>query len=136
MSRIGIDLESIQVTDGQGVGEGDFEMRVQVQEGKNNVVWPNLNGWIKVDKNGPAKTINKRVGVYSVDSGTLSKRFTIDVTEVDGGTLGQDDEGHNTVTFELTPNMAATTKSTLINLFRPNMNFNGQVKVVLSAQLV
>ena len=88
MSRIGIDLESIQVTDGQGVGEGDFEMRVQVQEGKNNVVWPNLNGWVKVDKNGPPKTINKRVGVYSVDSGTLSKRFTIDVTEVDGGNAG------------------------------------------------
>lgn len=66
-------------------------MCVHVQEGENDVAWPNSNSWIRVDKAGPPKTINERVGIYSVDSGTLSKRFTIDVTEVDGGTLGQDD---------------------------------------------
>ena len=61
MSNVRVDLESIQVTDGQGVGEGDFELRVQVQEGTNQLVWPALNSSAKVDKKGAPYTINRAV---------------------------------------------------------------------------
>ncbi len=134
MSNIRVDLESIQVTDGQGIGEGDFELRVQVQEGAHQMVWPALNSSAKVDKNGLPYTINREVATYTVDSGTLSKRFTVDVTEVDKGTLGQDDYGQAVVEFDLVPGMKPKSQTTTINLKRPNMNVNGAVKVTMSAQ--
>ena len=31
MSKIRVDLESVQVTEGEGIGGGDFELRIQVQ---------------------------------------------------------------------------------------------------------
>jgi hypothetical protein len=136
MAKIRVDLESVQVTEGQGVGEGDFELRIQVQEGSNDIVWPSLNGSTKVDKGGAAQSIGREVATYTVTSGTLSKRFTIDVTEVDKGTLGQDDQGQATLTFDLTPTMAPSTQSATISLKRPNMGFHGKVKVTLTAQQV
>jgi hypothetical protein len=60
----------------------------------------------------------------------------MDVTEVDKGTLGQDDYGQGTVTFDLTPTMAPSTKSVTISLKRPTMKFQGKVKVTLTAQVV
>ena len=71
---------------------------------------------------------------YTVASGTLSKKFTIDVTEVDKGTLGQDDQGQSTLTFDLTPTMTPSTKSAIISLKRPDMSYQGKVKVNLTAQ--
>ena len=135
MSRIRVDLESVQVTEGQGIGEGDFELRIQVQEGGNHIVWPSLNGSTKVDKGGAAQSINREVATYTVTS-ALSKRFTIDVTEVDKGTLGQDDQGQSTLTFDLDPTMAPSVKTANIGLKRPNMNVNGTVKVTMTAQRV
>jgi hypothetical protein len=134
MSKIRVDLESVQVTEGQGVGEGDFELRLQVAEGGNLLIWPSLNGSTKVDKGGAAQSINKPIATYTVTSGTLSKKFTIDVTEVDKGTLGQDDQGQSTLTFDLTPTMAPSTKSAIISLKRPDMSYQGKVKVNLTAQ--
>ncbi|HEU4387499.1 MAG TPA: hypothetical protein VFV34_06860 [Blastocatellia bacterium] len=134
MSKIRVDLESVQVIEGQGVGEGDFELRVQVAEGSNLLVWPSLNGSTKVDKGGAAQSINKAVATYTVASGTLSKRFTIDVTEVDKGTLGQDDQGQSTLSFDLTPTMSPSTKSAVISLKRPDMSYLGKVKVNMTAQ--
>lgn len=137
MAKIRVDLESVQVIDGQGVGEGDFELRIQVQEGPHHVVWPALNSSAKVDKGGDPFTINRKVATYTVNGGTLSKRFTVDVTEVDKGTLGQDDYGQATFNFDLTSDMAPITKNATINLKRPNMKKrNGKVKVVMSAQRV
>lgn len=137
MSNIAVDLESVQVVDGQGAAEGDFEIRVQAQEGPNQVVWPSLNSWAKIQKNGPAHAINRRFATYPVTSGTLSKRVVLEVTEVDGGTLGGDDIGQGTVTFELKPDMAPQTQSATISLKRPNMKkYDGKVKVTLSAQRV
>jgi hypothetical protein len=137
MSRIRVSAESVRVTKGQGVGEGDFELRIQVQEGSHTMVWPSLQGWVKVDKGGAAQTINGgEVATYDVPSGTLSKRYTIDVTEVDGGTLGKDDQGQGTLTFDLTPTMAPSTKTATIPLKRPDMSFLGEVQVTLTAQRV
>jgi hypothetical protein len=136
MANIHVDLESIRVTEGQGIGEGDFEMRVQAQEGNNIAVWPSATGFTRVEKGGVAHTIGRRVATYNVASGTLSKKFTIDVTEVDGGTLGGDDTGQSTLTFDLTPTMAPSTKSATISLHRPNMNFLGKVVVTMTAQRV
>ena len=135
MSRIRVDLESVQVTAGQGIGEGDFELRIQVQEGSNHIVWPSLNGSTKVDKGGAAQSINREVATYTVTS-PLSKRFTIDVTEVDKGTLGQDDQGQSTLTFDLDPTMVPSVKTATIGLKRPSMNVNGTVKVTMTAQRV
>jgi hypothetical protein len=87
MSKIRVDLESVQVTEGEGIGEGDFELRIQVQEGTNHMVWPSLNSSARIDKGGAAYTINREIGTYSVSSGTLSKKFDIDVTEVDKGKM-------------------------------------------------
>ena len=50
MSKIRVDLESVQVTEGEGIGEGDFELRIQVQEGTNHMVWPSLNSSARIDK--------------------------------------------------------------------------------------
>lgn len=136
MSNVRVDLESVQVIEGQGIGEGDFELRVQVQEGTNNVIWPSLNGSAKVDKKGPAHTINRQIAVYPVTNGKLTKRYAVEVTEVDKGTLGQDDIGQGTITLDLTPDMAPETMSATIPLKRPNMKYNGKVKVTLSAQRV
>ncbi|HEV7858254.1 MAG TPA: hypothetical protein VGO91_06455 [Pyrinomonadaceae bacterium] len=133
MARIRVDLESVQVIEGQGIGEGDFELRIQVQEGGNDIIWPSLNGSTKVDKGGAAQSIGKEVATYTVTA-PLSKRFTIDVTEVDKGTLGQDDQGQATLNFDLTPTMTPTTQSATISLKRPNMNFHGKVKVTMTAQ--
>lgn len=135
MSNIRVDLESVQVTEGQGVSEGDFELRIQVQEGSNSITWPTLNGSTRVDNNGPAVTINRAVATYTVNSGTLTKRFTIDVTEVDKGLNGQDDTGQGTLEFDLTPNMAPSTKSVTISLKRPAGGYQGKVKVTMSAQI-
>ncbi len=136
MSKIRVDLESVQVIEGQGAGEGDFELRIQAQEGSNSVIWPSPNGSTKVDKGGPAHTINKKLATYTVNSGTLTKRVTIECTEVDKGLNGQDDIGQSTLTFDLTPNMKPLTKSATISLKRPKMKYNGKVKVVMSAQRV
>jgi hypothetical protein len=136
MSRIRVDLESVKVIEGQGVGEGDFELRIQVQEGGHMVVWPSQNGSTKVDKGGAAQSIGREIGIYTVTSGTLSKRYTIDVTEVDKGTLGQDDQGQSTLNFDLTSDMAPSTKSADISLKRPSMSFQGKVRVTMTAQRV
>ncbi len=95
---------------------------------------PSLNGSTRVDKGGAPQTIGKRVGTYNVKTGKLTKRFTIDVTEVDKGTLGQDDQGQGTLTFDLTPNMKPSTKAASIRLKRPNMSYKGKVKVTMTAQ--
>jgi hypothetical protein len=62
--------------------------------------------------------------------------WRIDVTEVDGGTLGQDDQGHSTLTFDLTPTMGVSRKAAAIKLNRPNMQFLGKVEVTLTAQRI
>jgi hypothetical protein len=112
-------------------------MRIQVQEGRNSAVWPSLNGSVKVDKNGPPHTINKKVATYTVTADSLSKKFSIECTEVDKGTLGQDDIGQSTLTFDLTPDMKPSTKTATISLKRPNMKkYNGKAKIVMSAQRV
>ena len=136
MANIRVDLESVQVIEGQGAGEGDFEVRIQVAEGSHVLIWPSLNGSTRVDNGGAAQSINRPVATYAVTSGTLTKKFTIDVTEVDKGTLGQDDQGQSTLTFDLTPTMAPSTKSATISLKRPNMSYQGKAKVTLTAQRV
>ncbi|MCU0227521.1 MAG: hypothetical protein MUF01_07760 [Bryobacterales bacterium] len=132
--QVRVSLHNIQVIEGQGVGEGDFEMRIQVQEGNNSIVWPSANGYTKVDNNGVAHTINRLVGTYTVSNGSLTKRFEFDGTEVDGGTLGKDDQGQGSITFTLTPNMAPEVKYVTMSLKRPRMKTNGKVKVGLLAE--
>jgi hypothetical protein len=137
MANVRVDVESVRVIEGQGIGEGDPEIRIEVKEGSNRVIWPSLNGWVKVDKGGAAQTIGDgKVAIYSVSSGTLSKTFTIDVTEIDGGTLGQDDQGHGTLTFDLTPTMGVSRKSAVIKLKRPKMKYLGKVEVTMTAQRI
>ena len=133
MATIKVNLDSVQVTEGQGVGEGDFELRIQAGDGLKTAIWPSLNGSTKVDNNGPAQTIDKEINRYQIASGTVTKTYNIDVTEVDGGTLGKDDTGHGTQSFDLTPGMASTSKSVTISLKRPKMSYLGKVKVTLKA---
>ncbi len=135
MARIRVDLESVQVTEGQGAGEANFELRISVQEGDHNVVWPALNSSASVDDDGPVLTINRQVATYDLSSGTLTKRFTIDVTEVDKGLNGLDDAGQGTLELSLTPTMAPLHETVEIRLKRPRGGYHGKVKVTLSAQI-
>jgi hypothetical protein len=137
MAKIRVDLKSVQVIEGQGIGEGNFELNVKVQEGSHRVFWPDpYPAYARVDQGGAVHGINKPVATYEVASGKLSKLFSIDVKEVDKGTLGQDDIGHGDLTLDLTPGMAPATKSATISLKRPNMSWQGKVKVTMTAQQV
>jgi hypothetical protein len=139
MSVIRVELDCVQVTEGAGIGEGDFELRIHVLEkvtGVGNVprvIWPSIDSTMKVNNNGTVKRIDQEVKRYTVNSGSLSKTFLIIVEEEDTGTLGQDEVGQNSVTFELTPNMSKTTEPATITL-RNQGNNEGQVKVNLVAE--
>lgn len=138
MATIHVDLDSVKVTEGQGIGEGNLELNIKVQEGRNVVHWPDpYPSSDPVDQGGGVKSIGKRVSNYKIAEGTLSKQFTITVREIDKGTLGQDDEGVGWLTFDLTPTMAPATKTATIALKRPNMKKElGKVQVKLTAQRV
>ena len=137
MANVHVDLDSVRVTDGQGIGEGNFELNIKVQEGSHVVHWPDpYPEYSVVDQGGGRKSIGKRVATYAVASGTVSKKFTISVKEIDKGTLGQDDSGVGWLTFDLTPTMGPATKTAKINLKRPNMSELGQVEVTMVAQRV
>ena len=137
MSKVRVDLDNVQVVEGQGIGEGNFELNIKVQEGANKVFWPDpYPAYRVVDQGGAIYTIGKTVATYTIDSGTLSKLYNLSVNEIDKGTLGQDDIGAGTLSFDLTPTMAPSTKSVTIDLKRPNMSKLGKVKVTLTAQRV
>lgn len=138
MSDVRVDLKSVEVVKGQGIGEGNLELNIKVEEGRNKVHWPDPYPAIHtVDQGGALVGIGKRIGVYDVDSGAKTKMYSISVTEKDKGSLGQDDIGHGDVTLELKKGMKPVTKSATIDLKRPNMKkTNGKVKVTLSAQVV
>jgi hypothetical protein len=40
MTTVYVALDSVKVTEGQGIGEGNFELNIKVQEGSNIVHWP------------------------------------------------------------------------------------------------
>ncbi len=137
MSNIRVDLDKVQVLEGQGIGEGNFELNIKVQEGSNKVSWPDpYPAYRVVDQGGAVYNIGKTVGTYAVNTGTLSKLYNLTVSEIDKGTLGQDDVGAGTITFDLTPTMAPSTKSMTVELKRPNMSWLGKVKVTMTAQRV
>ncbi len=137
MANVYVALDTVKSLKGQGIGEGNLELNIKVQEGSNVVHWPDpYPEYSVVDQGGGVKSIGKRVATYSVASGTLSKKFTITVKEIDKGTLGGDDSGVGSLTFDLTPNMAPVTKSATINLKRPNMSELGQISVTMTAQQV
>jgi len=126
----------VKVIEGQGIGEGDFELRVNVSEGNHSMTWPSFNGTQKVDNGGsPSSIENGEVGYYRISSGSLSKMFTINLTEADSG-FNADDTGLGYITFSLTPGMAATTKYADIKLDRKNSKEKGKVRVTLKASVV
>jgi hypothetical protein len=141
MSNVRVTLDCVQVTDGQGVGEGNLELRIQVLESiplqgsLAKVIWPSLNTTEEVNNNGTIRRINQVVDTYPIGSTGVTKNFRILVDEEDTGTLGQDEFGQALVAFELTPDMCRTTRSALITL-RNNGGNEGQVRVTLAAQSV
>lgn len=138
MTKCRVDLKSVEVVDGQGIGEGNLELNLKVQEGANVVHWPDpYPAYRVVDQGGAVYAIGETVATYEVASGTLSKLFSVAAKEIDKGTLGQDDIGSGDITFDLTPTMKPSTKAVTISLKRPNMKKAlGKVKVTLSAQVV
>jgi hypothetical protein len=140
MSDVRVTLDCVQVTDGQGAGEGNFELRIQVLEAiplqgnLTKLIWPSLNDTEEINNNGDVRTINREVDTYNVSS-RVTKNFRILVDEEDTGTLGQDEFGQASLAFELTPDMCRTTRSALITL-RNNGGNEGQVRVTLAAQSV
>jgi hypothetical protein len=156
MSTAKIYLDCVKVTDGQGVGEGAFEVRIVVYEQgepgdpgappgsdgwypddpKLKLAWPSLHDSTKVKKNGTIKQIDREVGSYDVGTTPLHRSFQVDVTEVDKGTLGEDDHGVKKIEFDLNNGMSSTTKTLNIPLSRPHSKQNGEVQVKMTARLV
>jgi hypothetical protein len=137
MSNFQVMLDTVQVKDGQGASEGDFELRLEVRDDENHsIIWPAPHSSSKVDNNGPALPIKREVGTYSITSGTVSKRIDVDATEVDKGLNGQDDYGSGYVTFDLKDGMTPTTKYTNIKLKRPKEGFEGEISVGLVAKQI
>jgi hypothetical protein len=132
MSKVTVRLDKIKITEGQGVTEGDFELRVTVSEGTHSLSWPSANGTANVEKD-VDRNIGQEVASYTVNSGTLSKKFNISLLEADKGPFDQDDEGAGSITMDLTPNMSPVTKSTTVSLKRPDAGFQGKVLVTLAA---
>lgn len=139
-SNVKVTLDCIRVSDGQGVGEGNFEMRVQILESLfgagflSKTIWPSLNGTTSVNNNGTTLTINREVDTYSVNS-VLWKTFLIIATEEDTGTLGQDEVGQASLAFDLREGMSKYSKNAVINLNNRGRN-EGQVVITMSAMAV
>lgn len=140
MSNIRVELSTVQVTDGQGAGEGDFELRIEVLErtSKGDLskeVWPSRTGTEKVNNNGTPEQIGREVETYAVNSGSIAKNFVILVTEEDTGTLGQDEGGQGIANFVLAPTMPRTPRPVVVPL-NNNGNNEGSVLVLLVAEQV
>jgi hypothetical protein len=135
MSNIRVNLKSVTVVDGQGIGEGDLELRLSVSDGSKTVFWPSPNTSAKVENEG-TEIIDLPVSSYVVNSGTLAKTFTIRATEVDKGLPGQDDYGTGFAFFIMSPTMSTATFPSLIPLKRPDAGANGLLQVTLEAERV
>ena len=138
MSRIKVELNKVECLDGQGAMEGNLEVRMKITEGGHSVTWPSATDTVKIDNGGtPTAGIAWVIGTYNVDSGTVSKSFDLAVTEEDSGTLGADDYGSGTVSFDLTSSMAPIYKSATMDLYRDHMKkTDGKLKVTLKAYAV
>jgi hypothetical protein len=138
MSKFKVELNKIECVDGQGAGEGNLEVRLKISEGAHSVTWPSATGTQKIDNGGsPTAGIDWLIGTYTVDSGTITKSFDIALTEEDSGTLGADDHGSGTISFDLSSSMSPAYKSATMDLFRDHMNkTDGKVKVTLKAYKV
>ena len=134
-NKIRLTLNNVSVVEGQGVSEGDFELQIQAVEGSHNVMWPSLNGWTRVDKDGTPFSIDEDIATYTISSDSLTKSINLSVTEIDGGFNGGDDTGSGSVTITMKPGMAPVTKSAYITLDKPNGGKNGKVKVTIKAQV-
>ena len=137
MGKVRVDLQSVEVLQGQGVAEGKLELIVMVSDGNTKVRWPQggNDSVAKVRANGLVKDINQELHTYTIPRGEkLNKSFEINVIEVDKGLHGLDDEGTGTVVIKLEPNMRPIHPHVDIVLKRPRSNKgNGKVRVTLAA---
>lgn len=135
MANIEIRLEKVGVTQGQGIGEGAFELRLTLRSGNNMVNWPNATSNASVPVGAQVQVTNQQVEVVAVAPGQiLSRAVTIEVLEIDKGLNGEDDFGSGSIDFELREGMPSTLKSVRIGLRRPKMNVKGEVEVFVRAQ--
>jgi hypothetical protein len=137
MSKVKVSFETVEVDDGQGVLEGDFELRIKFSDGTLEHTWPSSTGTIKVDRGGAVLSPREEIATYEIAPGkTLSKSFTINVEEVDAGPFDQDDVGTGKLTFNLSAGMMSTSKSSVIPLNRLEGKDKGRVIVKLVAEQV
>lgn len=134
-------LESVKVTNGEGIGEGAFELRIEVLEvGQSNeliskAIWPGDRSTKQVKKDGTPMPINRPIGTYPAgpEGWNVWKTFVIKVTEEDTGTLGQDEFGSGQVRFDFSEAVCKTTESAKIPLSVGNKT-RGEVQVNILAQ--
>jgi len=131
-----MELDQVCVTEGRGIGEGDFELQIQVLEITSDshvirAIWPTIDGTEKVNNNGDAKKIGDQWKQTYYTSG--ERRFLVTVREEDKGTLGKGEFGQKEVVFDFYPNMGKYLKSATIGLSNSTRH-HGEVKVTLTAQ--
>jgi len=130
-SAIETRLANVKITKGQGVSEGAFELTLEVKDdsGK-STTWPAYGSTAKINK-GSTYTIDEQLGLFTI-SGPVSKTYTVNATEVDGGLNGKDDFGSKSITLDLTPDMQLTTTPVTIDL-TTGSRAHGQIQVGLTA---
>ena len=131
-----MELDQVCVTEGQGVGEGDFELQIQVLEATpvgyvERAIWPSINRTEKVNNNGDPKKIGNQWKQTYYTAG--ERKFVVTAVEEDTGTLGKDEFGQQSVVFDFQPNMGKYLKTATIGLSNKTRH-RGEIKVTLTAQ--
>lgn len=133
MSKIQTKLASVKVTKGEGVGEGDFELQLEVNGDGGSVTWPAPGSTAKVDNSDRPLPIDEVINTYTVNA-PVTKQYKIHAREVDSGFNGGDDEGDGYISFDLNPTMQPATKSTKIDIKGHRMGKpHGQIEVTMTA---
>lgn len=129
-------LTGVRAIDGQGVFEGDMEVRVTATQGAGSVIAPGPSTYFSLnpDPQAPWNGLNYEINRVSV-SGSRTVTVDIDVLELDSGTLGADDYGSKSVSLTLTCGDSAQVVTPDISLFRDNMgSYDGKVEVRVRAE--
>jgi hypothetical protein len=133
--RVQIRLVSLHLLDRGGTSESSLELRVEIQDGHRAFTWPAKESSATVDNDRRTLSIDEEIDTYDVRS-PITKEFKILVTGTDKGSLGQEDYGSGCICFELGPSTIRLSKSATIDLKRPKMKTNGQVRVAMTALAV
>lgn len=134
-----VKVTGVRATDGQGVFEGNLEVRLTATAASDSAVLPGptLSPYsLNPDPDAPWQALDADITTVAVAVGsTKSVPVDVSVLEEDSGTLGKDDYGSRTATFSLACDGTARVLTPDVSLYREEMgSYNGIVEVRLRAE--